>query len=123
MKSFNKAIFLAVDVVRLRTINDLVFFLSIFCVLLFILLQELYDHMNSSLGGTLLEGSQVYLGKWLFCTSGRDNIVLIIVFPSLADLLMYINTLNIEVSVPAQYSVTLLLRDLNKCQISAVLLS
>lgn len=26
------------------------------------ILKELYDHMNSSLGGTLLEGSQVYLG-------------------------------------------------------------
>uniref|UniRef100_A0A8C0JVG0 AVL9 cell migration associated n=1 Tax=Canis lupus dingo TaxID=286419 RepID=A0A8C0JVG0_CANLU len=29
------------------------------------ILKELYEHMNSSLGGTSLEGSQVYLGKRL----------------------------------------------------------
>jgi len=92
-------------------------------VLLSVILQELYDHMNSSLGGTLLEGSQVYLGKWLFCTSGRDNVTLINVFPSLANLLMCINRLNVEVSVPAQHSVMLLFMDLKKCQINAVLLS
>lgn len=27
-------------------------------------LQELYDHMNSSLKGSALDGSQVYLGRW-----------------------------------------------------------
>lgn len=33
------------------------------------ILKELYEHMNSSLGGTSLEGSQVYLGSLLYFSS------------------------------------------------------
>uniref|UniRef100_A0A8C2N977 UDENN domain-containing protein n=1 Tax=Capra hircus TaxID=9925 RepID=A0A8C2N977_CAPHI len=36
------------------------------------ILKELYEHMNSSLGGTSLEGSQVYLGKSLFLQVRRN---------------------------------------------------
>lgn len=55
-----------------HSISDSVSKLMVKCSKLNLILQELYEHMNSSLGGTSLEGSQVYLGKSLFLQVRRN---------------------------------------------------
>uniref|UniRef100_A0A452ER26 AVL9 cell migration associated n=1 Tax=Capra hircus TaxID=9925 RepID=A0A452ER26_CAPHI len=58
------------------------------------ILKELYEHMNSSLGGTSLEGSQVYLGKSLFLQVRRNVLILFKLILLEKKVLFYISPVN-----------------------------
>uniref|UniRef100_A0A8C3TBS6 AVL9 cell migration associated n=1 Tax=Chelydra serpentina TaxID=8475 RepID=A0A8C3TBS6_CHESE len=62
------------------------------------ILKELYEHMNSSLGGTTLEGSQVYLGLSPrdLVLQFRHKVPVLLIFPSspCTQVLFYISPVN-----------------------------